>query len=92
MVAEIFLSWAEPFGIMWMMTPEQAVYFLAFIFSVAIGGSLGFRFNKPYAGLIGFLASLGGFALIGAFPLWIVALPLIIILLISYYAHQGEGQ
>ncbi len=72
------------------LPPVLSLYFFAFIFSVAIGLSLGIKTHEVWAGIFGFIGALFMFALIGAFPLWILIIPIIFVLIVRA-SLRGDG-
>ena len=90
MVSELWLNATQDVAILWGISPTNAVYLYALLFSVFFAIVIGVKSGKPIAGLIGFLGSLLMFSLLDAFPLWIIALPLTIIIVIGYYARGKE--
>ncbi len=73
------------------LPPVLSLYFFVFIFSVAIGLSLGIKTHEPWAGILGFIGSLFMFALIGGFPLWILIIPIIIAFVVRSATNGGGG-
>lgn len=88
MVAQFWLDAVGDISIFYHMSPEMAVYFFALMFSVMIGIALGVKAGKPFIGLIGFLGTLTTFTFLGAFPLWILAIPLVIVIMVGYYGGR----
>ncbi len=72
------------------LPPVLSLYFFVFIFSVAIGLSLGIKTREPWAGLFGFIGALFMFAIIGAFPLWILIIPIVIVIMVRV-SLKGDG-
>jgi len=91
MVSEYFLGMFEGIGTMFGLTPEAALYLFVMVFAVGIGASLGMKFSNVWAGLIGFMGTLLMFAALDAFPLWIIAVPLVLVMLITFYIKGGTG-
>lgn len=91
MVSEIWLNLAQNMGVFWGLSPEFTVYFMTFMLSVLIGIMVTIKTENVMAGLISFLGALTVFAVMDAFPLWIVAVPLVIIMLTYYYFNESEG-
>ena len=75
---------------MWGIDPVFALYFYSFMFSVAIGLILGRSSGRPMVGLMGFLGGILFFAVIDAFPIWLVALPIVIVMIVG--AKFGESE
>lgn len=89
MVSELFTNATAGLAQFYMLSPENTVYLFAFLFSVCFAIIAGVRTGRPMVGLVIFFVSLFAFSLLGAFPLWIVALPVIIIIFIGRYAFGG---
>lgn len=91
MVSDIFINFVTSTGldIFWGLSPVFTVYLFSFFFSVFMAIVLGVATGKPLVGVATLILMLGLFAMIGSFPLWIVAIPLVILIFVYYYGSDG---
>lgn len=83
----MLLNLTQGVAVFYGVSPTNAVYLFAFLFSVMFGIIGGVRTERPIVGAVIFFVSLFAFAIMGAFPLWILALPVIILILL--YSYKG---
>ena len=77
----------EAMAQMWGIGVTPAAWLTSLLFSLLVGIFLASKTRNSMIGLIGFMGTLFLFSFFGLFPLWILALP--IILLITLYAKVG---
>lgn len=92
MVSEIFTNATQGVAVMWGISPVNAVYFFAILFSVMIGIALGIKSGKPMMGVAGFFGMLIIFAMLNAFPIWIIGMALVIMVLIGSKLGGGSNE
>ncbi len=90
MVSEFLVGMMDGVAVMWGISPTLALYLHVFVFAFAIGLSLTLKTKNPLAGVVGFLGTLLVFAMLDAFPLWIIAIPLILVLVIHFYLSKRD--
>jgi len=92
MVSEIFLNFVTDTGIslFFGLSPTNTVYLFSFFFAVFFALVAGVGTGRAMVGVIAFAGSLFMFSLMGSFPLWVLALPAIILIFVFYYARGGE--
>lgn len=90
MVNAVMLGAVQGVAAMWGISPTNAVYVFAFLFSLMFGIAAAGKTGKPLAGAgVGFI-SLVAFGLMDAFPLWLLALPVLILVVVKGYdARRG---
>lgn len=91
MVSDIWLNLAQNMGVFWGLSPEFTVYLITFLLSVIIAIMITIKTENVMAGLLGFMGALAVFAFMDAFPLWIVAIPTVILMLTYYFVNSGDG-
>lgn len=90
MVSELFTNATQGMAWLYGVSPANAVILFAFLFSVMFAIIGGVKTGKPIVGAVIFFLSLFVFAILDAFPLWIVALPLIIIVMVAGATQGGN--
>lgn len=89
MVSELFINATQMVAVLWDITPIQAVYFYALLFSVFFAIVFGVASRNVFVGVFSFLGSLLVFSMLDAFPIWIILIPAVIVIVIGYYAGGG---
>jgi hypothetical protein len=90
MVSAFFIGMFEGVAVMFGLSPEATLYLFVLTFAVGLGVSLGMRFGNVWMGIIGFIGTLLMFSMLDAFPLWIIAVPMVIVAVITFYI-RGDG-
>jgi len=91
LVNPLFLNAVQGVAVMYGLSPANTVYLFAFLFSVFFGIIAGVRSGRPLVGVGTFIGVLFLFAVLDAFPLWILALPLVVMLVLyTYQPHGGD--
>ncbi len=90
MPEDFWLNMVDEVAILWSTTPTFALYLYVFLFAAMISIAIAVKFEKPFAGLITFLGVLLAFSILGAFPVWIIILPLVIVLAVIYYSRGNN--
>jgi hypothetical protein len=80
MPAELFLNATQGVGVMYGLSAVNTLYMFSFLFAVFFAIIIAVRFNRPMAGLLTFVLALFIFSLLGMFPLWVLALPVVLII------------
>lgn len=91
MVSEYFTGMFEGVAVMFSMSPEATLYMFVFVIACGLGLSVGLRFYNVWAGVIAFMGTLITFAMLDAFPLWLIAMPVVLIILVSFYMSNSGG-
>ena len=88
-MVDIFQETANGLAVFYGVSPANAVYLYVFLFAVFFGIVAALRSGRPVVGVYSFFGFLFIMSLLGAFPLWIVVLPIIALVLISKTGSGG---
>ncbi len=93
-MTDIITLLSETFAVLMNLpSPTYGLYLLSFIFAFSIALSVALHTKNHYIGLITFFGTLFIFSLLGGFPLWAIAVPIVIVLfLFSLYRFRIGGQ
>lgn len=90
MVNELFLTAAQSVAVFYGISPANMVYLLSFMFSTFLGIVSGVATKNKVVGFSAFVGFLFIFAIMDAFPLWILAMATLIGGVLYWYMAGRE--
>lgn len=83
-------SFYQILGIFWNTGTDYAMYLMVFFIASFVAIAVIEFTKKPVAGVVAFFGTLFTASLIGAFPVWVLAFPLVIIIMVLNFAKREE--
>ena len=92
MVSQLFLNAVGGLSVFLGLSPTNTVYLMAILFSVMFAIAVTVKWGRPLLGFGTFVAILFIFAILDAFPIWILAVGLAIIFALFQAGHGGGSE